>query len=298
MKKLISLFITVSLFISSNYTNAQELSPFINVGDYDGNIAQTTQQVKTALQTKGFKILGEYNSKNSAKLKVIVFSRKDLQTTVLKVKDRGVLAAALKVGLKFNGTTTNISYLNPEYIFNAYLGNNYATYKTGLKTVEKDVTSALSPLGNINEGFGGSLEIKKLRKYQYKMMMPYFTDPVVLQEFESFEEGVKIIEKNLAAKKGNTKLVYKLKFSSSKVAVFGIALLDKEKGENVFLPIIGESHLAAMPYEIILQNKTATILHGRYRIALHWPELTMGTFMKIMSTPGDIEDTMKGLCKE
>jgi len=52
-----------------------------------------------------------------------------------------------------------------------------------------------------------------------------------------------------------------------------------------------------MPYEIILQGKTATMLHGRYRLALHWPELTMSTFMKIMSTPGEIEDTLEGLCK-
>jgi hypothetical protein len=39
------------------------------------------------------------------------------------------------------------------------------------------------------------------------------------------------------------------------------------------------------------------MLNGRYRIALHWPELTMGTFTKIMSTPGDIKDMMKDLCK-
>ncbi|MEX1383895.1 MAG: hypothetical protein AB1Z17_10895, partial [Lutibacter sp.] len=62
-------------------------------------------------------------------------------------------------------------------------------------------------------------------------------------------------------------------------------------------PKIGEAHVAALPYEIILQGKNATMLHGKYRIALHWPELTMGTFMKIMSTPGDIEDTLEELCK-
>jgi hypothetical protein len=28
---------------------------------------------------------------------------------------------------------------------------------------------------------------------------------------------------------------------------------------------------------------------------LHWPELTMGTFTKIMSSPGDVEDAMKAL---
>ena len=64
-----------------------------------------------------------------------------------------------------------------------------------------------------------------------------------------------------------------------------------------FLPKIGEAHVAALPYEIILQGTKATMLHGKYRIALHWPELTMGTFMKIMSTPGDIEDTLEAICK-
>lgn len=128
-------------------------------------------------------------------------------------------------------------------------------------------------------------------------MMPYFTDPVELREFTSFEEGVKTIERNLNSEKGGTKLVYNLTFSNEKVAVFGIGFLDEEKGEKQFLPIIGETHLAALPYEIILQGKTATMLHGRYRIALHWPELTMGTFMKIRNTPGDIKDAFKGLCE-
>jgi hypothetical protein len=72
--------------------------------------------------------------------------------------------------------------------------------------------------------------------------------------------------------------------------------MNEEEGEKHFLPIIGEDHLAAMPYEIIIQGKEATMLHGRYRIALHWPDLTMGTFTKIMSTPGDVKKVMKDLC--
>ena len=91
-------------------------------------------------------------------------------------------------------------------------------------------------------------------------------------------------------------MVYKLVYTSREVAVFGVGLQSKEDGESYFLPKIGEAHAAALPYEIILQGKTATMLHGKYRIALHWPELTMGTFMKIMSTPGDIEDTLEALC--
>ena len=70
---------------------------------------------------------------------------------------------------------------------------------------------------------------------------------------------------------------------------------DEKKGESRFLSIIGEKHIAAMPYEVILQGNVATILHGRFRFALYWPELTMGTFTKIMSTPGDVEKFLKGL---
>jgi hypothetical protein len=128
-------------------------------------------------------------------------------------------------------------------------------------------------------------------------MMPYFTDPVELNEFSSFEEGLSTIESNLKAKKGNTNLVYKLVYSSKEIAVFGVGLNSKEDGEAHFLPKIGEAHAAALPYEIILQGNVATMLHGKYRIALHWPELTMGTFMKIMSTPGDIEDALEDLCQ-
>ena len=79
--------------------------------------------------------------------------------------------------------------------------------------------------------------------------------------------------------------------------MFGVGLQSSEDGESYFLPKIGEDHAAALPYEIILQGNKATMLHGKYRIALHWPELTMGTFMKIMSTPGYIEDTLEGLCE-
>lgn len=297
MKKIILSALLFFVIIGLTTLKAQDLSPYINVGSSNNDMEQTTTQVKNALQEKGFEILGEYNVENNKNLKVIVFSRKDLQTTVLKVKDRGALAAALKVGLKSNSSKITISYLNPEYLFNAYLRDDYSKHKVALQKVTDDVTLALSPLGNVNKGFGGGLSASDLHKYHYKMMMPYFTDPVELKEFSSFEEGVKTIEKNLAAKKGNTKLVYKLKFSSNKVAVFGVALLDAETGEGHFLPIIDNSHLAAMPYEIILQENTATMLHGRYRLAVHWPELTMGTFMKIMSTPGDIENTLEGLCE-
>jgi hypothetical protein len=128
--------------------------------------------------------------------------------------------------------------------------------------------------------------------------MPDFDDPEELATFDSFEEGLRIIRDNLNNGKGHTHKVYELVFPDKKIAVFGVGLWDEETGESHFLPIVGEGHIANLPYEIILQGKEATMLAGKYRIALFWPELSMSTFMKIKSTPGDIEDIMEGLTEE
>ena len=297
MKKFSFLQLVILTVLFYTGASAQELSPYILVGDASSNMEETVKKVSESLTASGFEILGDYHPENNQTLKVLAFSRKDLQQITLKVKDRGALAATLKVGLKADGPSTTITYLNPEYLFQAYLRDSYDTHRTGLQKIASDVKGSLSSLANQNTGFGGSMTAEELREYHYKIMMPYFSDPVDLKEFNSFEEGVKTITKNLKAEKGACKLVYHLKFKEEKIAVFGIGFLDEEKGEKKFLPIIGEDHLAALPYEIILEGNKATMLHGRYRIALHWPELTMGTFMKIRSTPGDYKDVFEDLCQ-
>jgi len=295
MNKLI--LIVLAIFFISFNTIAQELTPYIKVGESSKNISQISDEVIAALESASFTILGEYNPENKSSLKVIVFTNNELKNTVVKVKERGALAAAFKIGLVEKDGKTTISYTNPNYILRAYLGDDYKEYKSTFDKFSKDVKTALSNVGNEFKPFGGTVEAKDLKKYHYKVFMPYFSDPVELNEYVSFEVGLKTIEANLKAKKGQTVEVYKIVYADQKVAVFGVGLESKEDGESVFLPIIGEDHIAAMPYEIILQGKEATMLHGKYRIALHWPDLTMGTFMKIMSTPGDIEDTLEAICE-
>jgi effector-binding domain-containing protein len=276
---------------------SQELAPYIKVGETTETMQQTYDKVITTLKDNSFTVLDAYNPSGKSSLKVIAFTRTDLKNTVVKVADRGALATVFKVGLvKKNGKVT-ISYTNPDYILRAYLRSNYNTYKSIFQKFSADLKICFAGLGSDFTPFGGTVKADKLKKYHYMAMMPYFTDPVELNEFASFEEGLALIEKNLKAKKGNTVKVYKVVYKSKKIAVFGVGLKNKEVGESYFLPIIGESHIAAMPYEIILQGNKATMLHGKYRLALHWPELTMGTFMKIMSTPGDIEDTLSNICK-
>jgi len=275
----------------------QDLAPYIKIVETNESIQQSSDKIINALKENSFQVLGSYHPANRSSLKVIVFTRTDLKNTVIKVADRGALAAAFKVGLVQKEGKVTISYTNPDYILRAYLRDNYKTYKSTFEKFSADLKTTFSTIGSDFVPFGGTVEADKLKKYHYKIMMPYFTDPVKLNEFASFEEGLKIIEDNLKAKKGNTVQVYKLVYQNKKIAVFGVGLKSKEDGESHFLPIIGADHAAALPYEIILQGNKATMLHGKYRIALHWPDLTMGTFMKIMSTPGDIEDTLEGLCE-
>jgi hypothetical protein len=295
MKKLIFSSITIILFSLSVF--AQDLAPYIKVGETTNSMQQTSEAVINALKDHSFTILGKYNPENKKTLQVIAFTSTKLKNTVVKVSDRGALGAAFKVGLVEKDGKITISYTNPDYFLRAYMQNNYVTFKSVFQKFSADVKTALATLGNEFEPFGGAIAANKIKKYHYKIMMPYFTDPVELNEYASFETGLKTIENNLNAHKANTVLVYKIVYPEQKVAVFGIGLQSKEDGESYFLPKIGEQNIAAMPYEIILQGKTVTMLHGKYRLALSWPELTMGTFMKIMSTPGDIEDTLEAVCK-
>ncbi len=297
MKKLFVLTgLALLLFmVSGSSSLAQdELAPYYSLGSKDAPVHQVSLEIKNTLEEAGFEIIGEYNPEDSKFLKLIVYTRNDLKKICFGVKDRGALAAALKVGILRKGDKTEINMLNPEYLFYAYLRDNIKDYDK-LKNISDEAKAALRKTATRFEPFGGMLEKDKLMTYRYMMGMPTFDKPVILKDFATFNGAVSKIRKNLSRGGGNAVKVYELLDQDSEVAVFGIGLLNKDDGEAKFLPIVGEDNIAAMPFEIIITGKQATMLHGRYRIALHWPELTMGTFSKIMSTPGRIEDYMKAL---
>jgi len=295
MKKVALLFTLVVGIITISFAQ-QTYSPYFKVAEFDTDIADVSTKVKEAINTGGFEVIGEYHPGENNDLYVICFTNSKLGELSLKFEDRGALASVLKAGLVKKDGKVTLSIINPEYMFLAYWGGQLKGNYSKLVEVSDEAKAVFSTMGNLTP-FGGALEKDDLVGYHYKMMMPYFDDPDDLEDFSSFEEGVKIITENLNKGKGNTVKVYEQIFADKKVAVFGVGLMNKEVGEAHFLPIIGEDQVANMPYEIILQDTEATMLAGKYRIALFWPELTMGTFMKIMSTPGDIEDTMEGLCE-
>ena len=290
-------FTALLVFIMTFGLIAQTISPYYNCGQVQGSVKSTKEKVKAALIAKGFKVTGGYFVANKTTMYVLTYSSKDLRSACLKVKERGIISANLRIGFEKIGDKTEISMINPKYQFLGYLRSGYDANKTVLDKVDQTAKAAVKSIGGQLKSFGGSLEEKELKKYHYMAMMPYFDDPVELNEFSSFEQACATIEKNLAAKKGNTKKIYSLKYNKSQKAVYGVALLDKEKGEPHFLPLVGQKHFTAMPYEIVVMGKEVTMLHGKFRFAMLWPELSMSTFMKISSTPGEIEDILEALTK-
>lgn len=277
------------LMLSISISVAQSIAPFVKTDVQSKSISDLSVAIKAALEANNFSIVGEYNPMESSDLKVICYTREDLQKASFSFKDRGALASVLRIGLEKTADGVIISLQNPMYVFYAYFREDISKQISLLKQIDADAKSVLKELFGSLSNFGGELDTEKLMNYHYKVMMPYFDDPAELETYASFEDGLAHIQAKLAGST-SVKKVFEQVYSAEKVAVFGLAFNDAEKGEAKYLPIIGESHIAAMPYEIILQGNVVTMLPGKYRIALYWPELTMGTFMKIMSTPGDIED--------
>lgn len=273
------------------------ISPYLLLGNLDENLDMVEIQIKEHLSENGFQVIGTYSPMNKSGHRVIVFTSSELKAMCEKSQDLGLLAGALKVAIRMHKEKAQVTMLNPEYLFYAYLRTKMDDpgYEKAMLDISEKAIKALRYSGAAPQPFGGEVSKKDLKKYKYMMGMPKFDDAVILNEFESQQEALQVIRKNLSAKKGNTKKVFELSNPDGSSVVFGVGLLDPEKGEGHFLPIIGKKHIAAMPYELIVEDGVVSMLHGRFRFASHWPELTMGTFTKIMSSPGDVEDFMEAI---
>jgi len=292
----------ILLFSLQNLLADGNLIAYYRVGILKGSLEEVRKKVEVRLQLSDyeFEVLGGYNPARSDSLYVIAFTRKDLTDICLEVKDRGVLASILKIGLMvLPDSTVEVSLLNPEYLFYAYLRDDVAKYAEDLSSISNDVKLALLGLENtFFWPFGASsLNDEQIKNFKYTVRMPGFDDIVVLQEFGSFEKGVHVISSNLEARKGRSFKVYQRVFGDVKIAIFGVGLWDGGRGEADFLYQLGKDHLAALPYEVVLIGKQATILHGRYRFPLFWSDLSMKEYKKIYKTPRSVEQMLKKLTR-
>jgi hypothetical protein len=300
MKKLVPILFVL---FAVSMANGQTLKPYILGSIFTGNIDDAKNQVSTGLEVAGFTVVGQYMPVADASRWVIIISHPALDNAVKSVGGLTGFASTLRLALTKEDGVINVSYTNPVYWGNAYFRSDFDKVSGEYTKVEAAFKQAVSSVGDAKGSAFGSeegVEPEDLRKYHYMFGMPYFDETKEFGDFDNHEDVIAKIEKSLKWGKAGVKLVYKHDVPETKLTLYGFAL-EGETGEGNFMPKIdigSPKHTAFLPYEFLVMDNEVHMLHGRFRIALSFPDLTMGTFTKIMSTPGDIEDLLKQLVED
>jgi hypothetical protein len=269
--------------------------PFVLASINDSSLEEQTGATVDALTGAGFTVAGQYSPLDSTV--VIVVTSPELQEIAAK-SDKGGYGAGQRVSVTARDGKTEVAFINPLYIQYAYrLGGD-------MQAVHDQWSEAL---GNV-EAFGArkKMTAKKLSKYHYKPMMPYFDDPLELGSFDSHDAAVAAVEAGLAAEGDALSLVYRIDIPGKDQTVFGVGMkaaseADEDIDESHQLSIVdfeGYSKVAYFPYEILVDGKDVEALEMKFRMAVHFPDLPMmgkHGFTKLVSSPGATKNAFEEL---
>jgi len=267
-----------------------KIQPYMLAYEGSGDLAAEVAKVKQKLDASGFVVLGSYQPYADAE--VIGVTSEALKKTAAAEKN-GAFAAVARVAVTVIGGKAQVSYQNPTYMAAAYrLDATLDEVGAALKAA----LGAVRPFGT-TEGRA----VKDLKGYHYLVGMEYFDDFYELAKHKSYEDAVKTVEANLARNVGGAAQVYKLEIPGKQVTVFGVsraAATDKNANDKTIMADTVDKNFdikttAYLPYEIVVDGKDVRALHMRFRMSVWHPDLTMGTFSKIIASPGAIEKLLK-----
>ncbi|MBI4742586.1 MAG: hypothetical protein HY777_13780 [Betaproteobacteria bacterium] len=269
---------------------AQALQPYVasdtKVGGGDLKGAMVAAEQKLA--AGGLQVVGRHTPKGLPNHGSLVVTDSELTETLKKMGGLAVVGIPIRVGVKSDGT---VSYLNMEYWGRAFIRKDFGKVEGAYKAAAGKLEKALGA----GQPFGGDVKAEDLPSYRYMFGMGRFDDDIELKSYPSFDEALKQVQANLAKGANSSAKVYELVYADKKMAVFGVAHNDTEKGEGWWVNKIGPDHVAALPWEIFINDGHVYALRGRYRTALSWPSLTMGQFMTISNHPDNVLEVMKDL---
>jgi hypothetical protein len=253
-----------------------------------GALAPAAEAAKAKLEAAGFEVAGLYAPYPGA----IVLAVTSAELKAAAAQSRfGAYAAAQRVSVTELGGEVQVAYTNPVYMAAGY------RMKADLAPVAASLAAALGRLEEYGPKDGKSA--KDLKGYHYMMGMEYFDDPVKLGKFETQAAALEAIEAGLAAGRGGARKVYRIDVPGSDETVFGVALSEGCSSDAFimkeidFKPLRSTGHL---PYDLVVSGGEVFSLHGRFRIAVNFPDLSMmgkNSFMGIRCAPGAIEGALK-----
>jgi hypothetical protein len=268
--------------------SAWAISPYIQ-GDSvpGGNVQAAASAVESRLKNAGFKVVGKYFPQELAGYGVVIATDEAMLQEVGSVGGHAVLGAAIRVGVKANGS---IAYTNPDYWYRAYFRKSFEKKEAAVKALQARLEGALG----VGKGFGGDEAAANLANYRYMVGMERLdSSKNKLAEYDSFADAVKTVRENLAKGAGKTAKVYEVVLQDRKLAVFGVAMNNAGHSDGEWIKKIDmQDNIAGLPYEIYVIDKQVGSPHGRFRIALAFPDVGMGQFMRISALPNAIMETM------
>jgi hypothetical protein len=289
---LAGLLVAMPAAAKSPYTAASEVA--------GSSVGAVASDVKAALRDADFNVVGSYHPAGQKNMVAVAATDDGILEAIKKRPEtsRGghtIAGAALRVGVfKPKKGPIEVSFANPTYQYAAYFQDAYPDVQSRAEQVEQRLMDALSAVGEkVGESFGGDEPMEDLTHYHYMIFMPYMEDDHKLASYADFESGVETVRSNLSQGVAQTEKVYEVVMQDRKMAVFGVAMNDPNSGEPSWFPKLIQRHVAAMPYEVYVVGNQAFTLHGRFRIALSWPTLTMATFSNIMDAPPDTKKIME-----
>ena len=294
------LVLAFMVILAATTTLAQDdaaYRPFVLASVSEDGLEQQAAATTAALEGAGFTIAGHYAPLDNAR--VIVVTNPELQA-VAASGERGGYGAAQRISLTERDGKTEVAFVNPLYIEHAYrLGGD-------LQPVLERLVGAL---GRVEEfGAEKGLTAKKLAKYHYMVGMQRFDDPSALGSFDNHAAAVAAVEQGLARAGDALTQVYRIDIPGTEQTLFGVGMKATGAGEDELdideahqLAIVdfeGYSKVAYFPYEILVNGPAVEALHMRFRMAVHFPDLSMmgeHGFTKLMASPGATENALEAL---
>jgi len=271
--------------------------PFILASINESNLAEQTDATIAALEEAGFTVAGRYAPLPNAN--VVVVTSPEL-LAIAAQSDKGGYGAGQRISVTERDGKTEVAFVNPLYLQHAY------RMGADLREIHDRLATAL---GNL-ESFGTKkgLTAKQLGKYHYMMGMQRFDDPSELGSFATHEAAIAAVEQGLARQGDALTQIYRIDIPGKQQTVFGVGMKAAGASDDEMdidgahqLSIVdfeGYSKVAYFPYEVLVNGNEVEALHMRFRMAVHFPDLSMmgaHGFTKLMSSPGATEDALEAL---
>jgi len=263
MKKIIALV----LFFATLSFATDKMVPTYLVGEYEN-----VPSVLGKLKNNGFKIISMYQIPEGGMN--ILFSD-DALINEAKKKNRGFIAV---LRAYVDDKYKELRITNPVYFGKAFMQKEY---DDGVFTKEKK--KIMGAFKNL-KGSKDALKSGDLAGYHFMFGMPYYEDSITVAKGDANTLLNKVKNYN-----GGSSYIFDIKLSDNSYIV-GFNL-DKKVSE--FPKKIGMKNALVLPYLVLLEDGKAKILSAKYYLAISYPKLSLGQFMKISSTPGEIEDNIK-----